>query len=334
MSSPYFNQEKKWKIEHLEEVKKHIPISQYLNGFDWFFVPPLYMQGYEINILKDLMNKGNTDPKEISRVIIRKFHDIGFSASFIRGYCSRVTFIEPFTSTIEHSMILAYQKDYEGAIKTLLPIIEGILRQYLIQEKGKTNESINFGDIKGNSLKKGCLELLKEANYKSHLENYISPVTNQPSTFQPNEIDELVALEKEYYDIWFSFFTEFILKSLYLDSSHNNIDGLLNRHSVSHEFNDKTLKYTIENYIKLYISINFLMWAFLIFESKSLLSECSDEDYLKTFLAYRKIVEGSKFLLEAKATLDERYKPHVKPHMSFKEKLVDLFIHNWAVKRK
>jgi hypothetical protein len=327
-NSSYFIQEKTCREEHLREIRKYIPINKYLKDFDWFFIHPLYMQGFEINILENLMKEGNTDPEKIKEVFIRKFHTVDFSASFIRGFCIRSKYIAPFTQSIEHSMILAYQRDYEGAIKTLMPIIEGILRQYLILEKNFTNEKIFNNELKGS------LDFIKEGilnNVKKWLENYISPLNNQSVIFDANQIEELFSLEKERFDIWFSFFNEFIKKSLYARS--NGSEGLLNRHSILHELNDKTFIYSIENYIKLYSSLHFLLWALLILEGKGVLAEISNEDHMRTYKSYKQIIYSSKFLIEAKAELDDRYKPFIKPTTSMRETIIKTFLHISAFKK-
>lgn len=328
-NSYHFNEQKEQREKYLKTTQAYISTNQYLNSFNWLFISPLYNQGIEIEEIEKMNLSGNTDPNKIIEIFKHKFYDIEWSASFIRGHCNHSKFIAPFTTSIENSMILAYQRDYEGAIKTILPIIEGILRQYLTCHRNYT------GRIQYSTLT-NSLNFLKEdilAKEKVSLENFIDH-NKQPVNFTSQQIEDLLSYEKQSYDIWFSFFSGFITQSLYKPSHGSGTNGELNRHDIFHVFTAQPFDYSIQNYLKLYMSIHFLVWAFLILEGKSLFREISKEDYLKTYLAYRKIIEGSKFLLEAKATLDDRYKPYAKPPMSFKERLVNLFIHNWAVKRK
>ncbi len=63
---------------------------------------------------------------------------------------------------------------------------------------------------------------------------------------------------------------------------------LFNRHSILNEFDDKTFSYSIENYIKFYNSIHFLVWAFLIFEKQSMLNQISDDDFKKKSFSQKK----------------------------------------------
>ena len=305
----YFELEKHSSEAHLQNIKKHIPANEYLKRFDWLFISPLYMTGAIIGLIEKLLSDGNNDSQKVSEIFINTFHDISRSASFIRGYCERAKHVNLFTRSIEHSMILAYQRDYEGAIKTLLPIIEGILSQYLIQDKGYEMKNVNFPSLK-ESLTLLENDIVKKQN--NYFKNYTT-LNGQTITFTDAQVEILTNIEKEHYSIWFTFFRDFVNDSLYKSSRNGNIEGLLNRHSALHEFNDKTMNYSIENYIKLYNSIHFLVWTFLRYESKSLLNEIEQQKYVSTYMAYEKIIFYSKLSLEAKAELDDRYKKYVEP---------------------
>lgn len=286
-------------LQSLEEYKQ---VNSYLKSNDWLFISPIFFQGYELeHFLK--LSKSQKDEKEtILKVIHKKFYNLNYTASFIEGYCSRATYIRPFLMSIEHSLILCFQKDYEGSIKTIIPIIEGILRKYLITEKGYSNETIRSKDLK-NSFEKMKLDLIND--YKIFLAPYQID-NNVEIKFSDNQFNDLVARKCQYFDVWFSFVSDFVDKSFYLKTSGKTLTNEVNRHSILHEFGFD-FEYNFENYIKIFFLLQFLTWIFLMKEGKSILNNIETLRFAEKIYAYEKIIQTSESLLYDKHILYKNY---------------------------
>ena len=273
-------------IKNLNEYKV---VNDFLRSHNWLFISPLFFQGFELKRFYDLSKEKGNREKEVKKIIFRKFFNLDWSASFIDGYCNRCNHIKPFLLSIEHSLILTFQRDYEGGIKTLLPIVEGILRRYLNIEKGIEMKNIRF-----QHLTQSIVMLRDQSNddFKSWLNHYVDE-NNRKIIFTEEEKDILVTLEEEYNAIWFSFISEFIDKSLYLNTSKKEITNEVNRHAILHEYG-LDIEYNLENYIKIYFVIHFLTWIFLKKEGKSLFAEIKPSRFEEKALAYKNILELSK----------------------------------------
>lgn len=284
-------------------LEKYKLVNIFLKSNDWLFISPLFFQGYELNSFLKLSEKENPAKKEILKIIISKFYNLKHIASFIEGDCSRCKNIKPFLLSIENSLILCFQKDYEGSIKTIIPIIEGILRKYLTNEKGYTNDRIQFKDLKKSFeyLKNDLLE-----NYIDLLKNY--KTDNQESIeFTDEQFNSLISNHNQYYDTWFSFATEFINESFYLKTNGQIISNEVNRHSILHELGFE-FEYNFENYIKIFFLLQFLTWVFLKKEKQSLFyDEMKSYRYFEKIRAYEKIIKYSDKLIFEKHTLLKNY---------------------------
>ncbi len=293
-------------VRELKYLEKYEEVNQFLKVNGWFFVCPFFLTGGELSYLGDLSKAGSDQRENISNLIARKFYQLESTASFVDGYCRRSFYIEPFLLSIEHSIVLTLQRDYEGAIKTLIPIFEGILRRYLIHDHDRENKDIRFSDLKRcfNRLK---LELIEgaEAKYRTeHNEN------GQPLNLSANQIKNLVQYETQYLDKWFSFITGFVEESLYLNTQNMEITDELSRHAILHEFGLGT-DYSLENYLKVYMSIEFLTWIFLKKDGKSLLCEAGGFRFLEKVTAYEEIIRSVDRLSYAKHTLYSPYTGYV-----------------------
>lgn len=236
MSEPttnyYFNLYKISNQQEIERLKRFENVNGILKQNDWLFISPIFFQGYELSAISKLKPNDQASKSKILRIVSKKFYDLRFTASFVEGYCVRCKYIKPFSKSVESSIIYAFQRDYEGSIKTLIPIIEGIIRKYLITEKGFSTETIRMKDIK-NSFK-----ILKNDLISDYVENlkYSKSENNELLNFKENQIEELSKQQKEYYEIWFSFVDDFINKSFYLNTSGKPLTNEINRHSLLHEF--------------------------------------------------------------------------------------------------
>jgi hypothetical protein len=300
----YFELEKDSLNLAIKSLEQNKNVNAYLQKNDWFFISPIFFQGIELNYLDDLSKKQNINHKnEIIKLVSAKFYNLGWTASFIEGYCRRCNHIEPFLKSIENSLILTFQRDYEGSIKTLIPIIEGILRKYLTIEKGLKNNEISFKELKGSFIKlKNDLIGVYEANIG----------LDQPITYDAEQIKILIDLKSKYYEVWFSRIETFVNQSFYLKTKDGtDITNEINRHSILHEWGLDT-QYNLENYLKIYFLLQFLTWAFLIKEGKSPLNQISGFRYLEKIESYRAIIKKSNNLLYEKHLLMKEYSKYNK----------------------
>ncbi len=302
VSTYYFDTERNNLKYYLIQLEKYDEVNKFLKTQNWLFVSPLFFQGYELELFYKYISREGDFKKEINNLIFRKFFNLNFTASFIEGYCGRCLYIKPFLQSIEHSLILTFQKDYEGAIKTLIPIIEGILRKYLTHEKSLYSEKIGYKHLKQ------AIDFLKAdliINYEQDLLNYQDQNGNK-IYFQDEKIKELVKLKTQYYETWFSFFADFFNNSFYLNTKENKLKNELNRHAILHEYGLKIF-YNLENYIKVYFVLQFLTWTFLQKERKSLLNEITPFRYFEKAYAYRNIIKYSRKLIFEKHILNKTH---------------------------
>ena len=276
-------------------------VNEFLQQNDWLFISPIFFQGIELDMISKLDHDDN--PKEkILTLVINKFFNISHTASFIEGYCNRCKHIKPFLMSIEHSLILTFQKDYEGAIKTIIPIIEGVIRKYIVEEKGLNADKIKFEKIRKSFylLRQDLIDV-----YLDILKNYTTE-NNEKLEFSEQQINNLIQQQTEYYDIWFSFVADFINKSFYLNTNGQPLTNEVNRHSILHELGNK-FEYSFENYIKIYFLLQFMTWAFLIKERKSTLNEISTLRFVEKVTAYETIIKHSEKLIYEKHLLYKNY---------------------------
>jgi hypothetical protein len=298
MSEYHYYLERDSLVNEIANLEKYKTVNLFLSNNDWLFISPIFFQGFELDYFLELSRLPGDHKNEITKQIFRKFYNLNWTATFIDGYCRRCNHIEPFLQSIEHSIILIFQRDYEGGIKTLIPIIEGILRQYLVLEHGKEMQKIKFEHLRKSFL------LLKESllqKSRSWLENY-TDANHRQIKFSEDQIIELMELEKLYYDTWFSFITNFIDNSFYLNTATTPLTNELNRHSILHEYGI-AVEYNLENYIKIYFTLQFLTWIFLKNEGKSQLNQIGGFHYFEKVMSYKSIIQNSRKLIYDKHLL-------------------------------
>jgi len=298
----YFELRRQGFESELAELVKYQNAHRLLIQNDWFFVSPLFFQGFDLHILSDLYKRGNVTKQEVNKVIFRKFFNLECSAAFIEGYCKQTKFVEPFLTSIEHSLILAYQRDFEGATKTLVPIVEGILRIYLVEQKGITPTRISFKTLKRavEYLKQDLLEACR-CNLADH-----RGFNNEKVELTDLQVEELMKLRMEMDNIWFSFLGEFINESFYRDTDETSTANHINRHSILHALNPSHV-YNLEGFIKVYFVIYFLTWMFIRLEDKSPFSQVGGYRHFEKVNAYRRIIESAEKMAYDKHILLKEY---------------------------
>lgn len=288
--------------QEVEKLQKFKSINEILKQNDWLFISPIFFQGYELTFISKIESNEPNIKNKILKIVSKKFYDLRYTASFVEGYCARCNYIRPFSKSIENSIIYAFQKDYEGSIKTIIPIIEGIMRKYLITEKGFTTVTIRMKDLK-NSFK-----LLKDDIISDYHENlkYYKSENNELLHFSELQIEELTLLKKEYYDIWFSFVDDFVNKSFYLNTNGQPLTNEVNRHSILHEFG-LSFNYNLENYLKIYFLLQFMTWVFLRKENQTTLNEIENYRYFDKITAYERLIKLSENILYEKHKILQNY---------------------------
>jgi hypothetical protein len=315
-----FNTLKKANTHFLEQTKKISKVNDFLKEHNWLFIAPHFFIGFQIDQLAEIskVKDKNVQKDKIKDILYSAFFNLNWRSSFIEGYCIRCSHINPFAKSIEHSLILTFQRDYEGAIKTLIPIVEGILRDYLVFDKGRKQNEIRFYELKKAfaSLKEDII-----ANHSNSFRNYTDE-NNRKVKFSSAELTELINIEKETYKLWFSFTQDFISNSFYLNTNEKLITDELNRHSILHEFGF-SFNYNLENYLKVYFVIDFLCWAFLRKENKGILNEIQGFRGLEKQMAYRKIIDISNKLHFEKHTLYKNYDNYDSSYLKEKFQIID-----------
>lgn len=288
-------------IENNQSLKHYQKANEFLKQNDWLFISPIFFQGMELNTISRL-NGDDKAKEKIMTLIANKFFNLPHTASFIEGYCNRSNYIKPFLMSIEHSLVLTFQKDYEGAIKTIIPIIEGTIRKYLVEDKNVEAHSIQFEKVRKSFdlLRQDLIDVYADA-----LQNYTTE-NNEKIEFSERQINSLVQQQTEYYSIWFSFVADFVNKSFYLKTNGHTITNEINRHSILHELGN-SFEYSFENFIKIYFLLQFMTWAFLIKEKKSILNQITTSRFAEKVATYETIIKHSEKLLYEKHLLYRNY---------------------------
>lgn len=313
LTAYHYQREKEMMERELQQLDQYKIANDFLRKHDWLFISPLFFQGYQISYFAELSKLPGDQKTAINQMIFNNFFDLGWTAAFTEGYCIRCTYIQPFLPSIEHSLILTFQRDYEGAIKTLIPIIEGILRKYLLQEHGMAMSSIQFSHLKKafTQIKKDLIDGTKDGLNNRRDEN------QRPICFDELQKETLLQLHIQYEENWFSFITEFIDQSFYLNTKSTVLTNEINRHAILHEFG-LNFNYELENYIKVYFVLYFLTWACLRKERKSLLNEIEPYRAFEKSEAYNQIIQQAAKMDYQKHLLLKNY-PGYKPEI-FSEK--------------
>lgn len=288
--SEYANFQRK----NIKNVENYIEINEIIKPYKWLFIHP-YIQNFWLFRIRDLYKENKLTEEIVSETFIRDFYNLSITATFIDGYCEQSDLIRPFNYYIESSIILAYQKDYAGAINLIIPVIEGILSNYLIDYK---NKDLTKGDRYENI--RGAIGHLKE-DIISQYSNGIKQLEYYGRNIELNQQQQkqLITYERQYLDLFCSIIEDFFKNSLFCHSNELKDNSLLNRHKIVHSLN-LDIYHTLENYIKLFNSLKFLTWLFLRFEGKSPLSQIDDQVAFKRIVLYEELLAKSNIVIPIK----------------------------------
>lgn len=296
----------------IDLVKKLDDINSHLQKFNWIFLHP-YNQGMDIDILKRLSSETEEPENKILHFFASKFLDLRTTIHFIDGFFNKIPFIKDYIPSIEESVILCLQKDFNGAINVLLPVIEGVLRKYLIDKKGIHIETVVDID-----------ELLKALHHltndyveleKKYLKMRYKYLIDTGQYFDVNQEKQILKKRKEYFELWVKQLNNYLTHNLYLNTKKNKVTDTFNRHLIFHALKDN-IDYSFANYLRLFNCINFLSWMIgSTTENCSILSEGNEEEVMNKWVDYMSVLVTSEALTETKNNI---YKKEV---VSFKRYL-------------
>lgn len=290
-----FQKAKKEIKERQKEADEALNLNNYLKSFNWMFISPLLTKK-EVKKLKEC-----TDKEAVFKVCATVFYDLRATTHLIDGGFKECSHIKPFCQLIDQAVFMCLQKDYAGAINVLIPVIEGVMRHYLINERGKTNEKI----MKAEDLLKIFEDHYLVKDYKKKQKQYYKKQKN-PS-FTDGQIDELLKLEIVYFKCWLEMIKEYFKNNLFMDTRDGSVDDKLNRHSILHSFNVEVY-YNLENFLKVFNALSFLRFVFTLTDSTQHISvNTSNEDIIYKWQAFEKVREISRYTDEIKASVYSKY---------------------------
>lgn len=299
-----FQEAKNVLIEYNKRISPIIPINKYLKKFNWAFIHP-HLIGAEINYFAELVKNKSGNKDAIFKIFANSFFNLQNTAVLIDGYFKIRPNLKPFCHLIDQSVFMCLERNYAGAINTLLPVIEGSIRHYLINVIGKKNETImnskDFFQIFPH-LRKDILDRQEDYYKKNYLNSF--GISN---SFDQSQINELLKWEAKNVDIWFSIIKEYLENSLYLDTRTGNVQDKLNRHSIFHGFNGD-IYYNLENYLKIFNCIFFLSWAFGYADKNiGALTNIEIKDIIYKWKVFEKVKIISRYTASLKSLVYEKY---------------------------
>ncbi|WP_378185890.1 hypothetical protein ACE939_12335 [Aquimarina sp. W85] len=289
-----YEEEKENLLKEYESTESFLEVNEVLNKYGWHFINP-YMQVFKITSLMKEEKNGSLNQEKVNSFFINEFYDLSLTLSFVDGYFKRSQFISPYNYFIESSLILCFQKDYAGAINLIIPVIEGSISSYIKEYRGiDLNEGNRYDKIKRaiNQIKNDILLNIKK-EYEISLHN-------------KQQIKQLLCYHRKYYDNWVCIIDAFFKKSLFAHTSDNPSNNTLNRHSILHLLEIKNYN-SLENYIKLFNSLKFLVWLFLQLEKKSILNNIDDETFMNKRVLYEELIKRSDEITPIKHALLKVY---------------------------
>ncbi len=216
-----------------------------------FIIQP-FLKGVFVHLFKENAGNGTLNSEIIKEYFSYPFLNLDESSVFMDTYYNKIPEIYEFSFQIEYSYVMCLQGDFIGAISTLLPVIEGIIRNYEVNyHKDVAADIFRTGHLlKAIDKIKGTLVKNSTIHIDSH-----SKLTSEQK-------EEIRRINERYYECWFEMFRDHFEKSLYLKTGDGQQITSINRNDVFHGFSLYEY-YTFENYLKVYGCLQFLSWALL-----------------------------------------------------------------------
>lgn len=288
--------------EKNKQLDSILAINKKIKQFNWAYIHP-YLLGADIAFFEERIKSNELTKKYVFEVFAWSFFDLKNTAYFIDAYCKERPYIKPFCHLIDQSVILCIQKDYAGAINTLIPAIEGSLRNYLVTKKGKKNEKIMKTEdlLKAfEHMKRDYISFQKRV-WDGEFDEY------KLTSFNPQQKKQLLKLNTKFIDGWMSIITDYFENNLYLDTRDGTVNDKLNRHSIFHGFTGD-IYYNLENYLRVYNCLQFLCWGFAMADKDiSILATLDHRQTLYKWRALEKIKLISDLSTQIKSSIYEKY---------------------------
>lgn len=285
-----------------KRIEKIVELNKHIKKFNWAYIHP-YLLGAEINFFEETLKTKELTEKYVYEMFAAKFFNLHGTAYFIDAYCKTRPQIKPFCQLIDQSVIMCIQRDYAGAINTLLPVIEGSIRHYLVNKKGKQNAKIMKTDdlISAFDYIKEDFLSFQERAWDGDFDTYST------ISFDTNQKKELLKLNRKYIDMWLSIIKDYFKNNLYLDTRNGEVSDKLNRHAILHGFNSD-IYYDLKNYLRVFNCLHFLCWVFAHAEKDIHVLPILDEKetYYK-WQAFEKIKVLSDISVKLKSQIYEKY---------------------------
>jgi hypothetical protein len=295
----YFEKTRDEILSRVELADEIVRLNSGLTGFNWMFIHPQIFTG-KLNRLTKLAANPNCTQDHITKVFADLFYDFRVTALFIDGFLKTNTYVAPFNSLVDQAVMLAIGHDYAGAVHLLIPVIEGSIRNYLINVKGKQNHQIMRSQ-----------HLLQVFGFLEH--DYVA---NKEPVFMAkldagvidlNKFKRLVALERQYIHTWFSMIKKYLEDNLYMDTSQGQVQDLLNRHVLVHGFSSQ-VDYTLSNFLKIFNALLYVSWAFRISDqAMPQVIKLENEDILYKWAAFEKIKVLTEITNDIKISVYNKY---------------------------
>ncbi|MEJ7693166.1 hypothetical protein [Daejeonella sp.] len=240
----------KGRVEVAEDLAK---LNANLQRFNWMSIhPQLFMTEYRR--LLNLAADPSATQADVTKVFADLFCDFRVTSLFIDGLLKTVPHIKPFCPLVDQAVMMAIAHDYAGAIHVMIPVIEGALRKYQVDVKGKQNSQImRSADL---------LQVFGflEEDYIAH-KKVVFKERFDAGIIDQSKFTRLVALERQYITTWLNVIKSYIQQNLYMDTSNCTLLDPLNRHVLLHGFSVE-LDYSLSNFLKVFNTLLYIAWAF------------------------------------------------------------------------
>jgi hypothetical protein len=300
-------------LNHLEDrinlTKSLDEVNKLLTQYNLALLHP-YSHGIEISHLKKILEENNNPYEEISLYFGKRFFNLTYTIDLIEGFFSFRPFIKEYIPSIKESVILCLQKDFNASVYTIIPVIEGVLRNFLIED----SDSNSFKTTTKVS------ELLKAFNRLTCRYLLIQEENLTKKGFERNQVKNIKKKHEEYFTLWISQLKTYLANNLYLSTEYNEIHDNLNRHVIFHSF-EKNIEFGFLDYIRLFHCISYLSWAIGLVSE-----ECSVFNVAEISIVKKEWSNFMSVLYVSEATTSLKSKAYNKKIESFKKYLSSEYI--------
>jgi len=289
-----------------DEIKGRVAVAEELarlnsdlQRFNWMSIhPQLFMTEYN-RLLKLAANPAATQAN-VTQVFADLFHDFRVTSLFIDGLLKTVPYIKPFCALVDQAVMMAISRDYAGAIHVLIPVIEGALRKYQVDVKGKQHSQI----MRSADLTQVFGFMVED--YLAHRRREFQEKLDS-CYIDPSKFARLVDLERKYITTWLDMIKGYFQHNLFMDTSRGTLLDPLNRHVLVHGFSAE-VEYSLSNFLKVFNTLLYVAWAFR--ESDIAIPQrisLQNEDILYKWSAFEKLNIVTQVTSDIKLSIYQKY---------------------------